>query len=105
MPQNALVRLVYEAATDPLVWDAFLTKFAEAVHADTAGLLNQDKSGRWAKNLATVGMDPASRNSYDQYFVSRNPWLPRRKLFAGNVETGEQVISNRELVKTDVLKC
>jgi DNA-binding CsgD family transcriptional regulator len=101
MPQNALVRLIYEASNDPLLWDAFLTKFAEAVHAETAGLLTQDKAGKWARILATVGMDPASRKSYEEYFVSRNPWLPRRKVFSGNVETGEQVLSNRELVKTD----
>jgi len=46
-------------------------------------------------------MDPASRKSYEQYFVSRNPWQGRRKVFAGNVETGEQLFSNRELVKTE----
>src|SRR5262249_51519462 len=38
--------LIYEAANDPLLWDAFLTKFAEAVHAETAGLLTQDKAGQ-----------------------------------------------------------
>ena len=104
MPQNALVRLIYEAANDPLLWDAFLTKFAEGVHAETAGLLTQDKAGRWARNFATVGMDPATRKSYDEYFVSHNPWLPRRKLIAESVETGEQVFSNRELVKTEFYK-
>jgi DNA-binding CsgD family transcriptional regulator len=104
MPQNALIRLIYEAANDPLLWDAFLTKFAEAVHAETAGLLTQDKAGRWARNFATVGMDPVTRKSYDEYFVSRNPWLPRRRLIAGSVETEEQVFSNRELVKTEFYK-
>uniref|UniRef100_Q01TQ7 Transcriptional regulator, LuxR family n=1 Tax=Solibacter usitatus (strain Ellin6076) TaxID=234267 RepID=Q01TQ7_SOLUE len=104
MPQNALIRLIYEAADDPLLWDAFLTKFAEAVHAETAGLLTQDKAGRWAKNLATVGMDPATRKSYDEYFVSCNPWLPRRNLIAENVETEQQILSNRELVKTEFYK-
>jgi hypothetical protein len=101
MPQNALVRLIYEAVNDPLLWDPFLTKFAEAVHAETAGLLTQDKAGRWARNLATVGMDSGSCNSYDEYFVSRNPWLAKRNVFAGSVETGEQVISSRELAKTE----
>jgi DNA-binding CsgD family transcriptional regulator len=101
MPQNALVRLIYEAANDPLLWDAFLIKFAESVHAETAGLLTQDKAGQWAKTLATVGADPAWRKLYDEYFVSRNPWLPRRKVLAGSVDTGEQLLSNRELVKTE----
>ena len=104
MPQNVLVRLIYEAANDPVLWDAFLAKFAEAVHAETAGLLTQDKAGQWARILATVGADTASRKSYEEYFVSRNPWLPRRKVFAGSVETGEQVFSNRELVKTEFYK-
>jgi DNA-binding CsgD family transcriptional regulator len=101
MPRNALVRLIYEAADDPLLWDAFLNKFAESVHAETAGLLTQERTGRRAQILAAVGMDLASRKSYEEYFVSRNPWLPRRKALAGNVETGESVLNNRELVKTE----
>jgi DNA-binding CsgD family transcriptional regulator len=101
MPQNALVRLIYEAASDPLFWDTFLSKFAQSVRAETAGLLTQDRAGRWARIPAAVGMDPASRKSYEEFFVSRNPWLPRRTVLAGNVETGEHVFNNRELVKTD----
>jgi DNA-binding CsgD family transcriptional regulator len=101
MSQNALVRLIYEAIEDPPAWDAFLNKFAEAVHSETAGLCTEDKAGRWGRNLATVGMDPASRKSYEEYFFSRNPWQPRRKVVAGNVETGEQLLTNRELVKTE----
>jgi DNA-binding CsgD family transcriptional regulator len=104
MPQNALVRLIYEAANDPLLWDEFLTKFAQAVHAETAGLLTQDRTGQRAKILATIGMDTASRKSYEEYFVSCNPWLPRRNVFVGSVETGEQLLSNRELVKTEFYK-
>jgi hypothetical protein len=38
------------------------------------------------------------------YFVSCNPWLPRREVFTGSVETGEQVLSNQELVKTEFYK-
>jgi DNA-binding CsgD family transcriptional regulator len=101
MSQNALVRLIYEAVDDPLVWDAFLTKFAEAVHSETAGLLTQDKAGQRARILATVGMDSVARKSYEDYFVSCNPWLRRRTVSPGTVETGEQILSNRELVRTE----
>lgn len=101
MPHNALVRLIYEAANDPLLWDPFLAKFAEAVHAETAGLLAQDRAGRSARVVATVGMDPAFRKSYEEYFVSRNPWLRRRTVSPGSVETGEQILSNRELARTE----
>jgi len=101
MPQNTLVRLIYEAANDLLLWDAFLAKFAESVHTETAGLFTQDKAGQWARSTAAVGVDPTSRKSYEEYFVSRNPWLPRHKVLAGNVVTGEQILSNRELVKTE----
>jgi hypothetical protein len=69
----------------------FLTKFAEAVQAEPAGLLTEDRGGQWARNLATVGVDPASRNSYEEYLVSRNPWLLGRKVLAGNVATGEHL--------------
>ena len=101
MSQNALVRLIYEAVDDPLVWDAFLTKFAGAVHAETAGLVTEDKAGQWGRSLATIGMDPAARKSYEKYFIFRDPWQGRRKRLAGNVETGEQLFCNRELIKTE----
>jgi DNA-binding CsgD family transcriptional regulator len=101
MSQNALVRLIYEAVDDPLVWDPFLTKFAEAVHTETAGLCTEDKAGQWGRNLATIGMDPAARKSYEEYFFSRDPWQRRRNVSAGNVETGEQLFSIPELVKTE----
>jgi DNA-binding CsgD family transcriptional regulator len=51
--------------------------------------------------LATVGMDSASRKSYEEYFVSCNPWLRRRTVSPGTVETGEQIFSNRDLVRTE----
>jgi DNA-binding CsgD family transcriptional regulator len=101
MPHNGLLRLVYEAIDDPVVWDTFLGKFAEAMHSETAGLLIQDKAGQWARVLATIGMDSAARKSYEEYFVSRNPWLPRRTVSAGAVQTSEQILSNRKLVGTE----
>ena len=101
MSQNALVRLIYEAVDDPLVWNPFLMKFAESVRAETAGLCTEDKAGQWVRNLATIGMDPSARKSYEEYFFSRDPWQGRRKILAGNVETGEQLLGNRELVKTE----
>jgi DNA-binding CsgD family transcriptional regulator len=104
MPQNTLVGLIYEAVNDPLLSDVFLTRLAEAVHADTAGLLTQDMTGASARILATVGMDAASRKAYEEHFASCNPWLTRRKMLAGSVETGEQVFSNRELFKTEFYK-
>jgi DNA-binding CsgD family transcriptional regulator len=101
MSQNALVRLIYEAVEDPLLWGPFLTKFADAVRAETAGLCTEDKAGQWGRNLATIGMNPAACKSYEEYFFSRDPWQGRRNVFEGNVETGEQLFSNRELVKTE----
>lgn len=101
MPQNALVRLIYEAVDDPLLWGPFLTKFAEAIHTETAGVFTQDRSGRWARSIAAVGVEAASVKSYEEYFVSRNPWLPRHKVLAGNVVTGQHILSNRELVRTE----
>jgi DNA-binding CsgD family transcriptional regulator len=101
MPQNELVRLIYEAIDEPALCDQFLSKFADSMHAEAAGLMTQDRAGGWARITATVGMDAASRKSYEEYFVSRNPWLPLRTMFVGNVEIGEQLLSNRELVKTE----
>jgi DNA-binding CsgD family transcriptional regulator len=104
MPKNALVGLIYETVNDPRLWGEFLMKFAEAVHAETAGLLTQDNRGCWARIPTAVGMDPQSCKSYEEYFVSRNPWLTKRKALMGVVETGEQVFSNRDLVRTEFYK-
>ena len=101
MPHNGLVRLIYEAIDEPQLWSQLLARFADTVHADTAGLLTQDKTGDWAKIFAAVGIDSESRKLYEDYFVSRNPWLQRRNICIGAVETAEQLVNPRELVKTD----
>lgn len=101
MPHNKLVRLIYEATDDPQRWAPFLDQFADTIRADTAGLLTQDKAGDWARIGAAVGIDPESRKSYEEHFVSRNPWLQRRNICIGAVETEEQIVNLRELVKTD----
>jgi DNA-binding CsgD family transcriptional regulator len=101
MPHNQLVRLIYEACNDPKLWGRFLTRFAGTVRSDMAGLLTQDKAGSWARIQAAVGIDGESRKSYEQYFVSRNPWLARRNICPGAVETEEQILNLRELVRTE----
>lgn len=101
MPHNKLVRLIYEATDDPQRWGLFLDQFADTIRADTAGLLTQDKTGDRARIHAAVGIDPESRKSYEEYFVSRNPWLQRRNICIGAVETEEQIVNLRALVKTD----
>jgi hypothetical protein len=75
-----------------------------AVPVAMPGLLTQDKAGQWATILAAVGMNIASRQSYEEYFVSCNPWLPRRKVFAGDVETGEQVSATGNWQKPNFIK-
>lgn len=102
MPHSALVRLIYEAIDDSRLWSPFLAKFADSVRADTAGLLTQCKTGGWARFRAAVGIDSESRKVYEEYFVSRNPWLQRRRdISAAAVETEEQVLNFEELVKTE----
>ena len=61
MPQNTLVGLIYETVEDPLAWNAFLTKFAEAVRAETVGLCTEDKGGQWIEILR------------------RSAWIPQRE--------------------------
>lgn len=44
MSEDVLVRLTYEAVDDPLVWNVFLTRFAEAFRSETAGLCTDFKT-------------------------------------------------------------
>jgi DNA-binding CsgD family transcriptional regulator len=48
---------------------------------------------------------PSFRNEYPQ-FASRNPWFLSSETFTpGSVMTGDELLSNREFVKTDFYRC
>ena len=96
-----LVKLTYEAAVDPSKWSDFLRLLSEAIHAPSATFLIHDKTHPKANASAVVGVDPGWVISYQQHFVTINPWLEGNPYRHGVVAVGEQVLNDRELVRTE----
>jgi DNA-binding CsgD family transcriptional regulator/PAS domain-containing protein len=98
---ETLVKLIYEAAADPSRWDDFLRLFSEAIHAPSAVFLIHDAAHQRANASAVMGVEPAWVKSYQEYFVTINPWLVSHPFRRGVVVAGEQILSDRELVRTE----
>ena len=96
-----LVKLTYEAAVDPSRWNDFLRLFSEAIHAPSTVFLIHDNRYPKANASAALGIDPAWIKSYQDYFVTINPWLADRPFRRGIVAAGEQILNDRELVRTE----
>jgi DNA-binding CsgD family transcriptional regulator len=96
-----LVKLTYEAATNPSRWNDFLRLFSEAIHAPSAVFLIHDKTYQKANASAVIGIEPGWVKSYQEYFVTINPWLEGNPFRRGVVAAGQQILSDRELVRTE----
>jgi len=101
-----LVKLTYEAAADPSRWTDFLRRFSETIHAPSATFLIHNNSlsesnGQKANTFTSVGIEPAWIRSYEEYFVTINPWLADRPFRRGVVAVGEEILKDRELVRTE----
>jgi DNA-binding CsgD family transcriptional regulator len=96
-----LVKLSYEAAADPSRWNDFLRLFREAIHAPSAVFLIHSNTRQEANASAVVGIEPAWIKSYQEYFVTINPWLAGDPFRRGVVAVGERILNDRELVRTE----
>jgi DNA-binding CsgD family transcriptional regulator len=101
-----LVKLTYEAAADPSRWTDFLRRFSETIHAPSATFLIHNNSlsennGQKANTFTSVGIEPAWIRSYEEYFVTINPWLADRPFRRGVVAVGDEILKDRELVRTE----
>src|SRR6516164_6391894 len=96
-----LVKLTYEAAADPSRWNDFLRLFSEAIHAPSAVFLIHDNRHPKGNASVVVGIEPAWIKSYEEYFVTINPWLADRPFRRGIIAVGEQILNDRELVQTE----
>jgi hypothetical protein len=98
MPRSALVSLIYDAIDDPAARVPFLRKFSDAMHAGSVGLLGGSPR---AKDLVTFGVADITLKTYVSHYDKLNPFFPTRRLMPGNVETGNQSVSDSALVKTE----
>jgi DNA-binding CsgD family transcriptional regulator len=96
-----LVSLTYEAATDPSRWNDFLQRLLEEIHAPSAVFLIHDSTHQKANASEVIGVDPVWAKSYQDYFVTVNPWLAPDPLRRNVVAVGEQIVDDRELVRTE----
>ncbi len=105
MPSNPhieeLIRSAYEAAADPPGWSDFLMRFSEAVHAPSAVFLIHDSAHRKANASGVIGVEPEWIQSYQEYFVTINPWLAARPFRRAPIALGEQILTDRELLRTE----
>jgi DNA-binding CsgD family transcriptional regulator len=96
-----LVRLTYEAAADPSHWNDFLRLFSDVIQAPSAVFLIHDTTHQKADASAVIGIDPAWIKSYEEYFVTINPWLVSHPFRRRVVAVSEQILSDRDLVRTE----
>jgi DNA-binding CsgD family transcriptional regulator len=105
MPLNSdpreLVNLAFEAAADPSRWNDFLRLLSEAIQAPSVVFLIHDNRHPKANVSAAIGAEPAWIKSYEEYFVTINPWLADRPFRRGVVAVGEKILNDRELVRTE----
>jgi DNA-binding CsgD family transcriptional regulator len=96
-----LVKLTYEAAADSSRWKDFLRLFGKAIRAPSTVFIIHDNTHQKADTSAAIGFEPAWIKSYQEYFVTINPWLAGNPYRSGVVAVGEQVLTDSKLVRTE----
>lgn len=98
-----LIQLIYEAAADAKQWPVFLERLAESVGSPTLNFIAHNVKDNDATLSASVGLDPVSVRTYEEYYASRNVWVQRgwHLLRPGVVVGSPELISDQELIKTE----
>lgn len=97
----ALVREIHAASTAPCEWAEVLGNMRSGLGARSVTLGSHEFSTGQGATLCEAPDDAAFRNAYCAY-AARNPWfLSSEDYQPGRVMTGEELISNRELQRTD----
>jgi DNA-binding CsgD family transcriptional regulator len=97
-----LVDSIYEAAIDPEKYTDFLTKLSLALRSPASGLIAYDASISRASIVTSVGLDEATLRR-DRHYAAQNPFVARGGdfLYPGAVFTGDMIVPDQELVRTD----
>lgn len=97
-----LIGLTYDAALAPEQWQAFMTRFANALDARSAMLREVDYDAGDVRLFETVGFDPAWVAAYRQRFVHIDHFAPAfTHLPIGVVFTGDEVLPWERQRKTE----
>jgi hypothetical protein len=99
--KNSLSLLVYQTIENPEKRNEFLAILAEILGASAAAIAVEDHQLQWAGFYATHGMDRATVSSYCRHYVGLNPWALRRPPTAGEVRSGDELLSEAEFRETE----
>jgi DNA-binding CsgD family transcriptional regulator len=100
---QTLVRLIYEAALEPAVWNQFLEKFSLAVNGSSAALMVHDFSHSGASIAESIGIEPHWQKLYSEHYCGLNTWLKNapQLLVPGVVAQTQQATTDEELKRTE----
>lgn len=100
--QSELIDLIYETATDRSAWQEVLRGLQQIFAAEVVLLARHDVATRSGACIHQIGMDPVLVRRYEAEFARKNPWMQAERLYqARSVVTGEDILLNADLVKTD----
>jgi DNA-binding CsgD family transcriptional regulator/PAS domain-containing protein len=101
--QAELLDLLYDAATDPSVWEAFLALYGRLLGAQNTSLIVQNSSDRSFGFAASSGVDPETQRLYGEHYWKTDEWLNRcqGRISPGFVFIGQQLCPETELLKSE----
>jgi DNA-binding CsgD family transcriptional regulator len=98
-----VIELIYEAMLDPAQWPRALAAVAQAVDGRLPMLHHHDTRAHAGRFLLHAGYDPATVQSYRDYYSARNVWLSTgaRLLGSRTVRSSHMMCSRRELLRSE----
>lgn len=98
-----LIGLIYEAAGDPPRWQTFLETFGRALKSSGTNLFAQDLRTQKVDIAASIGIDPAFQQSYEQHYRTRNVYLQHGSnlLRTGSVCVNSQMCPDRIALRSE----
>lgn len=99
---SELLELLYSAAAGSCTWDPFLELYGRLVHAPTNGIIIQNACNN-LQVTAFVGIDPAMRRDYDEYYWRTDEWFQasRGMMRPGLIFFGEDLCAESRLLKSE----
>jgi DNA-binding CsgD family transcriptional regulator len=100
---SRLLGVLYDAATNPALWESFLRQLAETARARNAALVIHDYRVDKHAFSRSWNIDPEALRLYGEYFHSIDVWTERGLLKSdGEVLTSQALCQQSELRRTEV---
>jgi DNA-binding CsgD family transcriptional regulator len=98
-----LVHQIYEAALDPSLWNVFLERAADAMAADSTGLVVHDHARKQGQMAVMARFDSSLQREYDAHYASVNIWKNRyiSRYQPGKVLNASSLCSDSEFERSE----